>query len=70
LPAIYLDSGSNRELAGQYGVPFSGDWPEDIDMLKAGYHAFVQKLRLMPYSIEKVADRYLEIFQMVLNQNK
>jgi glycosyltransferase involved in cell wall biosynthesis len=66
LPAIYLASGANGELAGEYGVPYSGDWNRDIDSIKSKYHIFVERLRSLPYSIEKAGDRYLEVFQKVI----
>ncbi len=68
LPAIYLDSGANAELAAEYGVPYSGNWVKDIGQLKSKCHTFVNRLKMLPYSIEKAADKYLEVFQKVIKR--
>ncbi len=68
LPSIYLNSGGNTELAKDYGVAYSGNWKADIEKVKDGYLRYTQELAKFPYSIEKVADKYIEVFQNVLNQ--
>lgn len=68
LPTIYLDSGSNKELAYEYGVYFSGDWKHDVEIMKQNYDRYFQALLLRPYAIEKKAQQYFEVFKNALNK--
>ena len=67
LPTIYLNSGSHKELVDEYGVEYTGNWKIDIENIMANYNEFVLRLRSVPFSIERVADKYLSVIQNVLN---
>jgi hypothetical protein len=65
LPAIYLESGSNGELAAEYGVPWNGSLPEAVERLKERYRDAIGRIPENPYRVEPVADRYLEVLERV-----
>ncbi len=65
LPAVYLDSGANAEVAGPYGVPYDGDLFSALDSIRARYEALVARLPENPYRISVVADRYLAVLGAV-----
>lgn len=65
LPAIYLDSGANREVAERYGVSWSGDFAVDIGKMREGYHSFAARLPDNPYRISIVAERYERLLEDV-----
>lgn len=65
LPAIYLDSGANREVAGEYGVAYEGDIVEALDEIRRRYADIVARLPENPYRIEPVAARYLAVLASV-----
>ena len=65
LPAIYLDSGSNDEIAGEYGVVYEGDLFAALERLKPRYREIVEKLVRQPFRIGPVADRYLAVLERV-----
>lgn len=58
LPALYLDSGSNAELAAPYGVAWSGDFARDVAALDANYDAFTSALPDNPFRMSLVAPVY------------
>lgn len=63
LPAIYLDSGSNGELAGEYGTTWNGDLRDAVERFKSGYSAWYRALPNNPYRLSLVAPRYEEILR-------
>jgi glycosyltransferase involved in cell wall biosynthesis len=63
LPPVYLDSGSNAELADGYGVRYEGDFDAAVDAARAGYFEFVERLRTNPYRISQVLPRYLRVLE-------
>jgi hypothetical protein len=65
LPAIYLDSGSNAELAGPYGVAYDGDFDEAVAAITPRYGQATEALRKQPFRIAPVADRYLALLETV-----
>jgi glycosyltransferase involved in cell wall biosynthesis len=65
LPAVYLDSGANAEVAAPYGVAYDGDLLSALDAIRAGYDELVAGLHENPYRISVVADRYLEVLEAV-----
>jgi hypothetical protein len=67
LPAVYLDSGSNAELASGYGVPYEGDLPEALTRLAPRYDEFVAAIPQNPFRSELVADRYLELLERAVS---
>lgn len=65
LPAIYLDSGSNRELAGDYGVEYRGDFFAAVEEMRTRYDDIVRRLPTNPFRIERVVERYVELLERV-----
>ena len=65
LPAIYLDSGSNKEIAGEYGVEFRGDFFDAIEEVKANYHFYVNRTLIHPYRISLAAQQYRAMVHQV-----
>jgi glycosyltransferase involved in cell wall biosynthesis len=63
LPAIYLDSGSNGELAGQYGTIWDGDLHASIERFKNGYSEWYRRLPDNPFRLSLVAPQYEEILR-------
>lgn len=61
LPAIYRDSGSNAEIAGDYGVAYSGDWRAALDTIRGRYREYVDRLPSNPYRISVAGPRYLDV---------
>lgn len=70
LPAIYLDSGANDEIAADYGVPYRGDLFEAVDRLRPRYRELVSRTPGNPYRMGIVGDRYLELFERVLEESR
>ncbi len=69
LPVLYLDSGGNRELAGDYGVPLTEDLASDVAVLRERYTELREKvLADRPrFLISHVAEKYLAAFQQALD---
>ena len=65
LPAVYLDSGANAEIAAPYGVAYEGDLFDALDGVRDRYTDIVARLPENPYRISLVADRYLEVLESV-----
>lgn len=65
LPALYLDSGSNAELAAPYGVAWSGDFARDIAVLDEGYDEFVRALPDNSFRMSVVAPVYENLLERV-----
>jgi len=66
LPAVYLDSGANGEIASAYGVPYAGDLIAALAGLEDRYDDIVARLPENPYRIGLVADRYLAVLEAVV----
>ena len=66
LPAVYLDSGANAEIAAHYGVAYEGDLFAALETLRPRYDDIVASLPENPYRIRLVADRYVAVFEAVL----
>jgi glycosyltransferase involved in cell wall biosynthesis len=65
LPAVYLDSGANDEVAHDYGVRWEDDLLEALGRLLPRYGEIVARIPDNPYRISLVAGRYLEILKSV-----
>lgn len=63
LPAIYLDSGANKELAEAYGVEYRDDFATALAAMRASYADLQARTRSNPFRIGAVADRYLEVLR-------
>jgi glycosyltransferase involved in cell wall biosynthesis len=63
LPAIYVDSGSNAELARDYGVEYRGDLLASVAELRDRYAEIVERIADNPYRISLVAPRYEEALE-------
>lgn len=68
LPAIYLDSGSAREIAADYGVEYRGSPQEAIVELMANYAELARRTRDNPYTIDRAAADYLRLLDTSLNR--
>lgn len=68
LPAIYLESGANTEVARDYGVPYRGDFPAAVDAVKERYADIVSRIEHNPYRGSLVVERYLSVFEQVLGR--
>lgn len=66
LPAIYLDSGANEEIARPYGIRYEGDFFAALDGVLDRYGEIVAAIPDNPYRIGLVAQKYLEVFESVL----
>ena len=66
LPAIYLDSGSNKEIAEPYGVPYEDGWVSALEKIRSRYHECVNRIRSNPYRISIVGPQYLQLLTKVV----
>jgi glycosyltransferase involved in cell wall biosynthesis len=67
LPAIYLDSGSNAEIAACYGVRYEGNWDAALEAVRAGYTEYVERLHSNPFRISVVGPRYVEVMRQAVH---
>jgi glycosyltransferase involved in cell wall biosynthesis len=65
LPAVYLDSGANAEIAGPYGVAYDGRLAAALEELEPRYEEIAGRLREQPFRIGPVADRYVALLEAV-----
>ena len=72
LPVIYHDSGGNRELAGECGVPLTEDLRDVLDSLRDLYAALRQKVlqRRDIFLINRAAKEYLSMFQYAIDNHE
>lgn len=65
LPMLYLDSGGNRELAGDYGIALSGDYARDAGALRDRYSALRERVLAdrAKFLIGSVAGAYVRAFE-------
>ena len=64
LPVLYIDSGSNRELAGKYGEEINAfDFRTSLEKIKDKHCSLVEKIKQdnEKFSIESVGRKYLDI---------
>lgn len=68
LPVLYLDSGGNRELAGEFGITISDNLQEDVDRLRADLWVLRDKVLASrsDFLIGPVAERYVQAFGLAL----
>ncbi len=65
LPAIYLHSGANEEVARDYGVRWEVGLDEALDRLLPRYGEIVERIPQNPYRISLVARRYRDVLEAV-----
>jgi hypothetical protein len=65
LPAVYLDSGSNAEVAGPYGVAYEGDVHAAVERLRPAYADIVARIPHNPFRLRPVAERYRALLEEV-----
>ena len=68
LPAIYLDSGSNVEIAATYGVRYDGDWNAAVDAVREQYAAIVARVPHNPFRVSTVGPQYLGVIGSAAQQ--
>lgn len=64
LPVLYTDSGSNKEIAGAYGLKIDQQNPaKSLDSIQSDYSTFFNTIvrNHRKFSIESAAERYLNI---------
>jgi len=66
MPVIYLDSGSNKEIADPYGVEYTGDFNQSIALIEERYAELQERTRTNPYRMTLVAPRYQEVLESVI----
>lgn len=59
LPAIFLESGSNAEIGGKYGVPYRGDFGSSLDAVRDRYAEVIARVSENPFRISVVGPQYL-----------
>lgn len=69
LPAVYLNSGSHKEIAEPYGVEYRGNWWSAVDALKAQYETFVERLASNPYRMSIVGPQYHAILEQAIGRH-
>jgi glycosyltransferase involved in cell wall biosynthesis len=69
LPVIYLNSGSAKEFASDYGIEYCGEPAESIDALQKKYPVLARNALDNPYSIERAANDYLKLIQVVMDRH-
>ena len=65
LPAIYLDSGSNAEIAADYGVAYEGDIFGAVARIQERYDEIVRRIPSNPFRLRPVAARYHALLEEV-----
>ncbi len=69
LPVTYRDSGGNRELAGDYGVPLTDDPADVVDHLKEHY-VELRKRTIEDgdkFAIKRAADEYPSLLRYAID---
>jgi|CXWL01.1.fsa_nt_gi glycosyltransferase involved in cell wall biosynthesis len=69
LPAIYVDSGSNREIAADYGVVYQGSPEAAIDALQTHYSLLAERVKSNPFSIDHAAQSYVSMIERVMRKS-
>jgi hypothetical protein len=65
---MYLDSGSNAEIAGNYGVRYDGDWNAALDAIRSQYAAIVARVPNNPFRVSTVGPQYLGVVTRAAQQ--
>jgi len=70
LPVIYRDSGGNKELASEYGVPFMDDLSWTLDRVRSSYGAIREAVLRdrSRFLIDRAAQEYLAVFRSALDR--
>lgn len=69
LPVIYLDSGSAREIATDYGIEYCGSPQEAMATLMDRYAELAPRTQDNPYTIDRAAAAYLHLIEQSLGQH-
>mgnify|MGYP002845292082 CR=1 FL=1 len=69
LPVLYLDSGGNRELTGDFGVEITDDLATNVDQLRAEKDQLREKIldHRAQFLMPRAAAQYLETFQQAID---
>ncbi len=70
LPAIYIDSGSHKEIAEPYGVEYRADWWSAVDAVKVQYRTLVERLASNPYRMSIVGPQYHAVLQQAISRHR
>ena len=72
LPVIYRDSGGNRELAGDYGIPLEEDLSETVNNLRHRYAELRRKVitDASRFAIGRAAEEYVAFFRYALKHRQ
>ena len=70
LPVIYRDSGGNRELTGDCGIPLEDDLQSVIDRLKANYDDLRQTVmdQQPRFRVSSIATEYVSYFEHAISE--
>ena len=65
LPALYLDSGGNKELAGEYGVAICDDLEQDLEAFRSSYNELRERVldHREKFLMPRAAKAYMESFE-------
>jgi hypothetical protein len=72
LPLLYKNSGGITESAKGYGVRFesANDFENSLSNLIQNYEKYEKKMKLFPYTKDKMCKQYLDLFKKILiNRN-
>ena len=72
LPVIYRDSGGNRELAYEYGIPLLDDMSDTVDSLLERYETIREKVLQdrSTFLIRRAAEEYETVFQSAVDAHQ
>ena len=72
LPVLFHDSGGNREIAGEYGVPMTGDLVRDSALLRESHRKVRDKILddRARFLIPHIAQQYIEAFEHTLSLSR
>ena len=72
LPLIYRDSGGNRELAGEYGVPLTEDLGATLEGMARRYSELRESVLRdrETFLISRAAREYLSLFTYAIEQHE
>jgi hypothetical protein len=69
LPLLFRKSGALPEYCGDYGLGFTGpDFEQVVAAMVATYQVWTDRIRMYPFTAERMCARYLELFQRLLSQ--
>jgi glycosyltransferase involved in cell wall biosynthesis len=69
LPTLYVDSGSNKQIAGNYGVELSENPTDSVERLRDNYQELRTNLvgNTEKFSISHAADNYEKVFRNLVD---